>query len=146
MAYAATITVSITPRAVLADYLHPSSPFATVYVLTITETEAAQTSETEIVLADEGLPPVGQIHAQLCQLTAGTGTTIDPVLGDTTDPASDALWKLENETAAAQAHNQPTSPVKYGPEVTSFFHRAAPNNAAADHSITTRYYITAGWE
>ena len=132
MAYAATIT-------------YTSAGKSGAGILQIVEVEAAATSESEIVLATYGIPPIGRIHTQLCRLTAGTGTTVDPVIGDTTDPAAAATWKIENATAAALIHNQPDSAVRYA-GITSFFHRAVPNNAAADHSITTTYYISEGWE
>lgn len=134
MAYSATVTLTELDR--VAGIRR--------FTLTIAETEAAQTSEKEIVLATVGLPPVGRIHSQLCKLTSGTGTTIDPILGNATSPAT-AMWKFENPAAAAQVHNQPDSAVKYG-GITSFFHRAVVNSAVADHVITTTYYVSEGWD
>jgi len=133
MAYTATVTVQ---RVQIAGHLG--------YQLKIAETEAAQTSETEIVLANVGLPSMGRVFSQQCILSTGTGTTINPVIGNTTDPAN-ARWQMANETAAARVHNQSTLGVQYGGDVTSFFHRAQPNNATADHTIETVYYIRAGW-
>lgn len=111
--------------------------------LTITETDAAASSETEIVLADKGLPAFGRIIAQKSSLTAGSGATVDPILGEQTDPSTGA-WRVENATAAADIFNVPATGIPYGPEITSFFHRSNVNTGA-DNSITTVYYIRPGW-
>ena len=133
MAYSATVTVTPVTATSWRGY-----------ILTIAETEAAASSETEIVLADAGLPAMGRIITQRSRLTAGTGTTIDPVLGNQTNPAA-GDWLVENDTAAAAVHNVPAAGIPYGSDITSFFHRAVPNDATADHSITTTYYIVSGW-
>ena len=86
---------------------------------------------------------MGRIISQECILSAGTGTTIDPILGSQADPATGA-WKVENATAAAAVFNVPATGIPYGPEITSFFHRAVPDNVAADHTITTNYYVLKG--
>lgn len=131
MAYAATITVTEAN----------SGPFRG-YVLTIAETDVASTSEATIALATEGLPTVGRIWAQIASLDSGTGTTIDPILGDVTDPATGA-WKVENDTAAALIHNQAATAIRYS--ATTLYHRSVPD-AGTDNVVTTRYYICAGWD
>ena len=131
MAYASTITVTPAPNGPRAGW-----------VLTISETDAAATSETEIVLAAEGLPPVGRVYSQLCIPTAGAATTVDPVLGEVTDPATGA-WRIENETAAALVHNAVSAGVRYS-GITSMFHRSKVDTGT-NSSVTSRYYIAAGW-
>ena len=113
------------------------------YVLTIAETGAGASSEVSVVLSDYGLPNTGRVMAQIAILSAGTGTTIDPVLGEQTDPAAGA-WRVENDAAAALVHNTSRGVCYTG--IPTFYHRSAPNNAATDHTITTRYYIRAGWD
>lgn len=115
------------------------------FVLTITETDVAASTEVEVDLSTYGLPTAGRIMAQIAALTSlgsGTAVTIDPVLGLVTDPASGA-WGVDNETAAALIHNQPASGICYA-GATSLFHRSVPN-AGTDGAVTTTYYIRSGW-
>lgn len=132
MAYASTVTVSEMQVSSYAGWR-----------VTITETEAAASSEVEIVLADYGLPSFGRVITQMSNLTAGTGTTVDPILGSATNPST-AIWRVENDTAAVRVHNVPATGIAYGDEITSLFHRSNVN-AAADNSITSVYYILKGW-
>jgi len=115
-----------------------------LYVVKITETEAAATSEVQINLATQGLPAVGSVVARRCAVTSGTGTTVDPVLGNATDPANGASWLFDNDTAANPVHEQPAVPITYGTQVSSFFHRSKVD-AGADNSITTVYHFRQGW-
>ena len=133
MAYAGAITVTR-----LADHSREK-----LFAVTIVETEAATASETEIDLTVQGLPLFGRVLAQIAKLDSGTGTTVSPVLGTETDPATESAWRLENLTAAAIIHNQASPPVAYS--ATSLFHRSRVD-AAADNVITTTYYISAGWD
>lgn len=145
MAYAASITV----REVVSDTAVDGGRHAD-YVVTIAETEAGATSEASFALsgtdstgAPYKLPSTGRVLAQIAILSAGTGTTIDPVLGEQTDPAAGA-WRVENDAAAALVHNTSRGVCYTG--IPTFYHRSVPNNAATDHTITTRYYIRAGWD
>jgi hypothetical protein len=130
MAYASTITVQ--------------EAGSGLFVVTISETEAAAASETEIDLAAEGLPPVGAVVARRCAVTSGTATTVQPVLGDATDPENGASWVFDTETAANPVHQQPAVPVTFGTQVSSFFHRSKVD-AGADNSVTTVYHFRRGW-
>lgn len=130
MAYASTVTVQ--------------QPGTGLYVVTITETEAAATSEVQINLAAKGLPPVGSVVARRCAVTAGTATTVQPVLGIATDPENGSGWLFSTDTAANPVHQQPASPISYGTQVASFFHRSKVG-AGADNSVTTVYHIKRGW-
>lgn len=130
MAYASTITVE--------------QPGTGLYVVTISETEAAAASETEIDLAAQGLPAVGSIVARRCAVTSGTATTVQPVLGIATDPENGSAWLFSTDTAANPVHQQPASPISYGSQVSSFFHRSKVD-AGADNSVTTVYHIQRGW-
>lgn len=130
MAYASTITVE--------------QPGTGLYVVTISETDAAAASETEIDLADEGLPAVGAIVARRCAVESGTGTTVQPILGDATDPANGAAWVFDTDTAANPVHQQPASPISYGTQVSSLFHRSKVDSGT-NNTITTVYHIKRGW-
>jgi hypothetical protein len=112
------------------------------YVVQVSEVEASAASETTIV----GLPPKGRVRSQICQLISGTGSTIDPVLGTATNPDASALTRiLANGTAAAGVNNQATAPITYYDEDGTLYHRSVVNDATADHTIATLYYISAGW-
>ena len=130
MAYASTITVQ-----------EAGSGF---FVVTISETEAAAASETEINLSTQGLPPVGAVVARRCAVTAGTGTTVQPVMGNATDPDNGAAWLFSTDTAANPVHQQNAVPITYGTGVSSFFHRSKVN-AGADNTVTTVYHFRRGW-
>lgn len=112
-----------------------------VYTVTLTETEAAAGSEATIT----GLPQRGTIISYKATLTAGTGTTIDPVGGRAAAfVASTQNHIFSNGTAAAHIHNQ--DPVRYYSSTGTLYIRSTPNNAAADHTITTEILIVDGWE
>jgi hypothetical protein len=132
MAYASTITVTEMQAASFAGWL-----------LEISETDAAASSEVEIVLADYGLPAFGRVITQAGKLTSGSGANIDPILGSATDPST-AIWRVENATPHAHVHNVPATGIPYGNEITSFFHRSGVNTGT-DNAITSRYYILKGW-
>ena len=132
MAYSSTVTVT--------------EQGAGHVVVTITETEVAASSEATIPLGfDRGI-----VLKQRCKLTAGSGTTIDPVLGLSTDPAAGAYDLLvANGTAAAQIHNEvasagaPRGAVFYTSTGT-LYHRSVPDSAA-DNAVITEYLIQRGW-
>jgi len=125
MAYSATIT---------KDYKKG------LYTFTIVELEAAATSEYTLT----GVPDAGYVISQICTLASGTGTTIDPILGTATAPAGVTL-RVANGTAAASVNNiQSGGGVPYRTATAnSLFGRSVPNDATADHSITTVYEIVA---
>lgn len=113
------------------------------YLITITETEAAATSEHEISMADA--PQLLTVVSVKSTLTAGTGTTIDPRLGRATgwaDNTQDAIFS--NGTAAASIDTQPGS-VIWRPVGQNLFWKATPNDAAADHSISTEILCIEGF-
>jgi len=130
MAYASTVTVE--------------QPGTGLYVVTITETEAAATSEVQVNLSAKGLPPVGSVVARRCAVTSGSGSTVQPVLGIATDPENGSPWLFSTETAANPVHQQPSAAVTYGSQVASFFHRSKVNTGS-DNSVTTVYHIKRGW-
>lgn len=130
MAYASTITVQEAGTG--------------LYIVKVTETEAAATSEVQINLSAKGLPAVGAVIARRCAVTAGSGSTVQPVLGIATDPENGSAWLFSTDTAANPVHQQPAAGITYGTQVSSFFHRSKVNTGA-DNTITTIYHIKRGW-
>lgn len=112
--------------------------------LTISETSAGDTSEVTIT----NVPKVGRVLRQTCVRTAGTGTTVDPILGTVADPASNgASVVYENGTAGSPINNDINAGAGtvYTTSTGTLYHRSRPNSAAADHSITSTYLIQGGW-
>jgi hypothetical protein len=129
MAYAAAVTVAVE---VISGRRH--------YLVTIAETEAAAASEFTV----PNLPQRGKIMSYKAKRTAGTGTTVDPIIGRSATPTTatlDAIW--ENGTAAGNIDSFPG--VQYYSSTGTIYGRSTPNNAAADHTITTQILIVEGW-
>jgi hypothetical protein len=138
MAYSASITVT------KVGHANVEKARQELFVVQIDETEAAAASEAEIDLAAEGLPFTGRIVARQIALIGGTGTTVSPLIGSVTDPATNSLFLFSfGGTAAATVREQPTKPIVYY-SAGSLFHRSVVD-AAADNVIRTVYYIAAGW-
>lgn len=107
--------------------------------VTISETEAASTSEATIDLGVQKF----RIHRQICQITAGSGSTVDPILGNATAP-SGANIILENDTAAATADNAITGGVTGYSSNGTLYHRSQVDSAT-DNTVVSVYHITVGW-
>lgn len=124
MAYAASVTVTRRGGEIL---------------VTISETEAASTSEASIDLGVQKF----RVFRQICQLTSGTGTTVDPILGNATNPSGISVI-LENDTAAATADNSVTGGVTGYVSNGTLYHRSQVD-AGTDNSVSTQYHIVVGW-
>ena len=124
MAYAASVTVTRRGGEIL---------------VTISETEAASASEASIDLGVQKF----RVHRQICQLTSGTGTTVDPILGNATNPSGISVI-LENDTAAATADNSITGGVTGYVSNGTLYHRSQVD-AGTDNSVSTEYHIVVGW-
>ena len=105
----------------------------------ITETEAGAATEATI----EGLPKKGRICAQLATKTAGSATTLAPILV-TTSASTAAVETVVQASAAADQSNAFDPPVKYTVDNGTLFHRSVCDTGS-DSSITTVYLIQAGW-
>jgi hypothetical protein len=136
MAYAASVTVTRRGGEIL---------------VTISETEAASTSEASIDLGVQKF----RVFRQICQLTSGTGTTVDPILGNGTGTTVDPILGnatnpsgisviLENDTAAATADNSVTGGVTGYVSNGTLYHRSQVD-AGTDNSVSTQYHIVVGW-
>lgn len=124
MAYAASVTVVRS---------------GTDVVVTISETECAAASEATINLGVQHF----RIHRQLVALTAGTGTTIDPVIGTDSNPAGNSLLLANGDPAAAVDNSLTGGVACYDPNGT-LFHRSQPS-AGTDNAVSTTYLITCGF-
>jgi hypothetical protein len=107
--------------------------------VTISETEAASTSEATIDLGVQKF----RVHRQICQITGGSGSTVDPILGNATAP-SGANIILENDTAAATADNAITGGVTGYSSNGTLYHRSQVDSAT-DNTVVSVYHITVGW-
>jgi len=132
MAYSSTVTVN---EMIVGSYAG--------WCVLITETDAEATSEVEIDLAALGLPQFGRIITQVCHLTSGAGSTVDPVLGNVTNPST-ATWQIQNDAAAARVQNVPATGIPYCSLITSMFHRSNVDSGT-NNSITSAYYFIKGW-
>lgn len=132
MAYSSTVTVEPTGTKYEP---HPGD----LIVVEITETEASSSSEAEISLPCSYLK--GYLRRQTCVLTAGSGSSVDPILGTATNP-SGASVVVENSDAAATVDNVPAQPVPFRITGGTLYHRSNPDSGS-DNSITTRYFIEA---
>jgi hypothetical protein len=107
--------------------------------VTISETEAASASEASIDLGIQKF----RVQRQICSLTSGTGTTVDPILGNATNP-SGANVILENDTAAATTDNSMTGGVTGYVANGTLYHRSQVD-AGTDNVVISVYHLTVGW-
>lgn len=107
--------------------------------VTISETEAASTSEATIDLGVQKF----RIHRQICTLSSGSATTVDPILGNATAP-SGANVILENDTAAATCDNSVTGGVTGYSSNGTLYHRSQVDSAS-DSTVVSIYHVTVGW-
>lgn len=109
------------------------------YVWEITEAEAAAGSEFTL----DRVPLVGTLAVYQAKLTSGTGTTIQPELGNTAAWTDSTIAEQGRISAAAAFINDASGLVVVAP-AGKLYVRSTPNNAAADHAIATRIVIAAG--
>ena len=130
MAYVATVTGPTV--SVIKGRAH--------YRYKVVETGASPTSTFTL----PGAPAVGFVSLYRANITAGTGTTINPRLGRTVGfvtTTNDVIGV--NSTTAALINDG--SVLKYAGLVAgNIFGRSYPDNAAADHSITSEIEVVEG--
>lgn len=109
--------------------------------VTITETSVGSSTEVSLV----GVPNVGRVIRQVCTKTAGSGSTVDPIVGVSTDPSGLSIT-YENGTAAATVNNEPNNGfgASYAVSNNTLYHRSRPDSGS-DNSISTVYFIQGGW-
>jgi len=123
------------------------------FVVSVAETGAGAATEWDtggvgatVTATGSDLPILGRIVAIKVLLGAGTGTTVDPIIGRATNPSTifEKIW--ENGAAAASVNVQLVDSddnayrlvdgVLYGRSVC---------DAGADNVVTTEIWITEGW-
>lgn len=124
MAYAAVVTVTRRGSEILVE---------------IAETDCEATSEATVTLAVNKF----KIHRQMCELDSGTGTTIDPIIGNAANPSGIAVL-LSNDTAAEAVDNSLTGGICCFDADGVLYHRSQPD-AGTDNTVTTLYLLTVGW-
>lgn len=107
--------------------------------VSISETSAGSGTESTITLGVQKF----RVMRQLCQLTSGTGATIDPVLTRASGGTGINIL-LENDTAAASVDNSVTGGVCCFSTDGVIYHKSVPN-AGSDNSISSEYAILVGW-
>lgn len=129
MPYAAT--VSAVRRTMINGRRH--------YRWTVTETLGSPTTEFNLA----GAPPTGTMTLYEAKLTAGTGTLLNPRVGRT---AGFALTDVgaHTSTLTAAVISDATNLRYSGLTGGKLYCRNYPNNAAADHSISTEIEIVEG--
>ena len=108
-------------------------------LVVVTETGAGSGTEEAITLGVQKF----RVLRQLCQLTSGSGSTVDPKLARTSG-GSGINVLLENDTAAATGDNQVSGGVVCYSSTGIVYHKSVPNSGS-DNAISTEYSILVGW-
>lgn len=109
-------------------------------IVVIAETSASSATESTIPLGVQK----ARVMRQICQVTAGTAATVDPILTRTSG-GSGINVILENDTAAATCDNSVSGGIPAYVSDGVLYHKSTPN-AGSDNAISTEYYILVGWE
>lgn len=132
MAYSATVTVEKIQRG-------PRR----AWIVRCTETDAAATSEWTIPNSAQ-LPEFGTITLYKADLTAGTGTTIQPKVGRATGPTA-ATMDWVGQISAAAAYINDATPLRYsGLGDGRVLYIRSTVDAGADNAISTEITIVEG--
>ncbi len=106
----------------------------------IAETDCGASDIATVV----GLPIVGTVVRQTCVLVSGTGTTVDPLLGENTPPTTgDPI--VENATPAATVDTGGAAAYNVEPAASATLYHMSRPNAGTNNVIRTNYKIKAGW-
>ena len=108
-------------------------------LVVVTETGAGSGTEEAITLGVQKFRGL----RQRCQLTSGSGSTVDPKLARTSG-GSGINVLLENDTAAATVDNQVSGGVVCYSSTGIVYHKSVPNSGS-DNAISTEYSILVGW-
>ena len=108
--------------------------------VSISETSASSSTESTITLGVQKF----RVLRQICQVTAGTAATVDPVLARTAGGTGINVL-MENDTAAATCDNSVTGGIACFSSDGVIYHKSVPN-AGSDNAISTEYAILVGSE
>ena len=105
----------------------------------ITETSVSSSTEATITLGVTKF----RVMRQICQLTAGSGSTVDPILARTSGGTGINIL-VENATAASTVDNSVTGGVCCFSSDGVIYHKSVPNSGS-DNAVSTEYAILVGW-
>lgn len=108
-------------------------------VYTVLETEARDTSE--YTLPD--VPFIGTVVLVVSKLTAGTGTTVRPEVGNVAAWVDSSVNEVGRIVTAAAFINEGSS-LRYQAPLGELYFRSTPDSVATDHSITTVIVVLEG--
>lgn len=131
MAYAQTTPVIVKTTINGRRYWH----------ISFSETECGPSTEWTVP-ASADLPKCGTITFYTASLTAGTGTTVQPIVKKATGVASTSINYL-GQVSAAAANVRAKMDTRYN-GMEAMFGLSTPNNAATDHSVTTEITLAEG--
>lgn len=106
------------------------------YLVRIEETGSRDTTE----VACTGVPAWGTIVLYHATLTAGTGTTIHPLIGTAASFTATGLDYVAAATATAAVINEQGATAYYS-ATGKLYIRSAPNSTVTDHAISTEILI-----
>lgn len=108
-------------------------------VYTVVETEARDTSE--YTLPD--VPFIGTVVLVVSKLTAGTGTTIRPEVGNSPVWVDSSINEIGRIVTAGAFINE-GSGLRFTAPLGELYFRSSPNSVVPDHSITTVIVVLEG--
>lgn len=108
------------------------------YAVTITETDAVAGSEAVIT----GLPVKASLLKQICVVTGGAGTTVDPIIGSQTNPSGPNII-AENDTAAGAVNSIAAPAIPFATVTGTLYHRS--NVDAGPSTVISRYLFRGSW-
>ena len=106
----------------------------------IAETTVSGSTEATVTLGVQKF----RVLRQICQLTSGSGATVDPILARTSG-GSGINVIVENDTAAATCDNSVSGGVPGYSSDGVVYHKSVPNSGS-DNAVYTEYYLIVGWE
>ncbi len=110
------------------------------YLVTIEGTNIGAGTEVTI----PGLPRKGRIRRLKANKSAGTATTLNSLLGTTTNPTGNAVV-LKTTTPAAPNNLEPTGGTTYYSANGTLYYRGQPD-AGSDNTESVEIFISDGWE
>ena len=131
MAYSATVTEAKAGARVGRRY----------WVYTIAETEAATGSEFSV----GPLPQIVTIRSYEATLTAGTGTTLNPQIGNAAGFTVSTQAHIATNTTTAAHINDQAETRAYLP-TGLLYCRSNCDDLTADHTIGTAIMVVEGWD
>ncbi len=111
------------------------------YLVTVLETGAGSSDTTDFI----PVPIKGTIRGYEATLESGSGSTLNPSIGRTSDFVANTQDHVATSTLTPAIHLSDQTPLRYyAPEGKLYFRSGV--NSGSDNTITTEVLITEGWE